>query len=327
MFTPATNFLTRHAFVVMPKAVRKPPQPHCSSATRCHTARCCGTAACSLSSIARSATAMRVLLYERVTDRDPSALIEFNPRERSLGRYLERVRPRLEGGPVVPFPGRRAVRPEPGTTLQLRTRGLIDPYARALAGRFLPSSDGIVRPPKCVVVDDTFDWKGDRHLKRPLVRNDHLRDARPRLHAQHHQRRRSSPGTYAGVVEKIPYLKSLGVTAVELMPIHEFPTEEPDGSKPTARQLLGLRSHGLLRPASRLHDRPQAGRPGPPVQRDGPRAARGRHRSDSRRRVQSHGRRQRDTARRSASRAWKTASITCSTTTARTRTIPAAAIR
>ena len=40
---------------------------------------------------------------------------------------------------------------------------LIDPYARALAGNFLPADEGIVRPPKCVVIDDTFDWQGDRH--------------------------------------------------------------------------------------------------------------------------------------------------------------------
>jgi len=36
------------------------------------------------------------------------------------------------------------------------------------AGKFQPAEDGITRPPKCVVVDDTFDWQGDRHLRRPL---------------------------------------------------------------------------------------------------------------------------------------------------------------
>ena len=34
------------------------------------------------------------------------------------------------------------------------------------------------------------------------------------------------PGTYLGVIEKIPYLQSLGVTAVELMPVHEFPIND-----------------------------------------------------------------------------------------------------
>ena len=39
------------------------------------------------------------------------------------------------------------------------------------------------------------------------------------------------PGTYAGLVEKIPYLKELGVTAVELLPMHEF--DENDLPAPT----------------------------------------------------------------------------------------------
>src|SRR5262249_62106569 len=45
---------------------------------------------------------------------------------------------------------------------------LIDPYAKALAGNFLPSPDGIIRPPKCVVVDDFFEWEGDRHLRHSI---------------------------------------------------------------------------------------------------------------------------------------------------------------
>ncbi len=45
---------------------------------------------------------------------------------------------------------------------------LIDPYAKALAGCFQQSDDGVIRPPKCVVVDDYFDWEGDRHLRRDL---------------------------------------------------------------------------------------------------------------------------------------------------------------
>src|SRR5688500_2677203 len=94
----------------------------------------------------------------------------------------------------------------------------------------MASEDGVIRPPKCVVVDDIFDWKGDRHLKRPLSETIIYE-----LHVRGFTRSPSSevnqPVTYAGVVEKIPYLKSLGITAVELMPVLEFPTEEADGSK------------------------------------------------------------------------------------------------
>ena len=47
------------------------------------------------------------------------------------------------------------------------------------------------------------------------------------------------PGTYLGVIEKIPYLKSLGVTAVELMPVHEFPIEDIRRHEARARPTTG----------------------------------------------------------------------------------------
>jgi glycogen operon protein len=81
-------------------------------------------------------------------------------------------------------------------------------------------------PPKCVVVDEAFDRQGDRHLRRGLsdtvIYEMHVRGftASPTSGVEH-------PGTYLGVIEKIPYLKSLGVTAVELMPVHEFAAAMP----------------------------------------------------------------------------------------------------
>ena len=61
-----------------------------------------------------------------------------------------------------------------------------------------------------------------------------------------------SPGTFAGMREKIPYLKELGVNCVELMPIFEF--DEFENSRGTRRtgeladELLGLQHRRLLRP-------------------------------------------------------------------------------
>jgi isoamylase len=73
-----------------------------------------------------------------------------------------------------------------------------------------------------VVIDDYFDWEGDRHLRRDLSET-----VIYEMHVRGFTRSKTSgvehPGTYLGVIEKIPYLKSLGVTAVELMPVHEFP--------------------------------------------------------------------------------------------------------
>jgi len=89
-----------------------------------------------------------------------------------------------------------------------------------------------------VVVDDAFDWQGDRHLRRGLadtvIYELHVRGftASPSSGVAH-------PGTYRGIIEKIPYLKSLGVTAVELMPVHEYADEMPAPNATPRRNYWG----------------------------------------------------------------------------------------
>ena len=194
----------------------------------------------------RSATALRVLLYGRAVDREPNRVIDFNPSTDRWGDIWSMFVPGLKAGQLYHFQADGPFQPEKGHRFDSQAR-LIDPYARALAGRFLPASDGIVRPPKCVVVDDTFDWKGDRHLRRPLsetiIYEMHVRGfTRSSTSGVNH------PGTYLGVIEKIPYLKSLGVTAVELMPVHEFPVEDFFGGKAKRRNYWGYDSLAFFSP-------------------------------------------------------------------------------
>ncbi|MGL4514914.1 MAG: glycogen debranching protein GlgX [Lacipirellulaceae bacterium] len=176
----------------------------------------------------KNATEMRILLYKRVTDREPTRLIELNPETDRWGDIWSVFIPDLKAGTLYHFQANGPFEPERGHRFDPRAR-LIDPFAKALAGSFLSSEDGIVRPPKCVVIDDHFDWGGDRHLKRPLAESV-IYEMHVRGFTQSPSSDADSPGSYLGVIEKIPYLKSLGVTAVELMPLHEFPTEETDGT-------------------------------------------------------------------------------------------------
>ena len=175
----------------------------------------------------RSATAMRVLLYGAVDDPEPSEVIAFDPTRDRWGDIWSLFVPGLGPGCLYHFQADGPFDPQRGQRFDGRAR-LIDPYARALAGRFLPAADGVVRPPKCVVVDDAFDWRGDRHLRRGLADT-----VIYELHVGGFTRSPSSgvahPGTYLGVIEKIPYLRSLGVTAVELMPVHDFPDRPMSG--------------------------------------------------------------------------------------------------
>ena len=185
----------------------------------------------------RNATAMRLLLYDDVDDREPAEIISFDSRTDRWGDIWSIFVPDLAAGTLYHFQADGPFAPADGHRFQPQSR-LIDPYARALAGTFQPSRDGILRPPKCVVVDDYFDWEGDRHLNRDLSETI-IYEMHVRGFTQHESSNVEHPGTYLGVIEKIPYLQSLGVTAVELMPIHEFPIMGFDGAQAEIRNYWG----------------------------------------------------------------------------------------
>lgn len=178
--------------------------------------------------VSRFATEMRLLLYKNVSDPDPSEIISFDPRIHRWGDvwtlYLEGIEP----GQLYHFQASGPFEPAAGHRFDPNAR-LIDPYAKALCGDFLPGTDGIVRPPKCVVVSDEFDWSGERHIRRPLI-DSVIYETHVRGFTQNENSGVDHPGTYLGLIEKIPYLRELGVTTVELMPVHEFPTNQSDGS-------------------------------------------------------------------------------------------------
>ena len=103
---------------------------------------------------------------------------------------------------------------------------LIDPYARGLCSfPWGAPRQGLGREPCCMMGDASYDWEGDRPLLIPL-KDTVIYEMHVRGFTAHPSARVKHPGTFAGVVEKIPYLRELGVTAVELMPISEFNENE-----------------------------------------------------------------------------------------------------
>ncbi|MBU1864294.1 MAG: glycogen debranching protein GlgX [Candidatus Omnitrophica bacterium] len=96
---------------------------------------------------------------------------------------------------------------------------LIDPFARLLSGvEKWGEPRGVLR---CGIVQEIFDWENDRPINRPL-KDSIIYEMHVRGFTQHKSSGVDNPGTFMGIVEKIPYLKKLGITAVELMPINEF---------------------------------------------------------------------------------------------------------
>ncbi|MCC9600019.1 glycogen debranching protein GlgX [Stieleria sp. JC731] len=178
----------------------------------------------------RSATAMRLLLYNKVTDPEPADIIEFDRDTDRWGDVWSLSVQGLSPGQLYHFQASGPWDPDKGQRFDSAAR-LIDPYAQALAGTFQKGTDGVIRPPKCVVVQDDFDWEDDRHIRRDLSESIIYE-----MHVRGFTRSRTAkikcPGTYLGVIEKIPYLKELGITAVELMPVNEFPILDIWGNNP-----------------------------------------------------------------------------------------------
>jgi isoamylase len=126
------------------------------------------------------------------------------------------------GNPELPY----SEQEQPGFFRFDCTRTLMDPYAKAIGGRDewgkVPDwSDPY--PHRSRIVFDDFDWEGDRPPEIPkedLV----IYEAHVRGFTKHPSSgaREGRAGTFAGMREKIPYLKELGINCIELMPIYEF---------------------------------------------------------------------------------------------------------
>ena len=249
-------------------------------------------AACNSSSSVAAPRPCGVLLYDRVSAAEPAEIIDFDPDLNRWGDVWSVFVPGVKAGDLYHFQADGPHEPQRGYRFDPQAR-LIDPYCKALAGDFLPAVGGIIRPPKCVVIDDEFDWQGDRHLRRNLAETIIYE-----MHVRGFTQARSSevehPGTYLGVIEKIPYLKSLGVTAVELMPVHEFPILDCLGQKPPRVNYWGYDPAVLLLAASRLCREHEPGGQVREFKEMVRAVARGRHRGDPRRGLQPHGRRERE---------------------------------
>ena len=99
---------------------------------------------------------------------------------------------------------------------------VMDSYARLVAssGSFGDSKQKN-KVPKCIFKDMEYDWEQDEPLEIPL-HDSVLYKLHIRGFTKHVSSGITAKGTFKGIVEKIPYLKDLGITAIEAMPIFEF---------------------------------------------------------------------------------------------------------
>ncbi len=121
-----------------------------------------------------------------------------------------------------------------------RSKILLDPFARAIGGRevwMLRSNHGTNYPLRAQICDEDFDWDHDRPIRIPatdlVIYEMHVRGF-----TRHESSGVANPGTFDGIREKVPYLKSIGVNCIELMPIFEFDECENTRTNPTTGEPL-----------------------------------------------------------------------------------------
>ncbi|MBQ2529304.1 MAG: glycogen debranching enzyme, partial [Treponema sp.] len=189
-------------------------------------------------------------LFRDQDDTDPYASIEFDGIKNRTGDIWHIFVPGLKAGALYVYQVDGPFEPTEGHRFD-SSQFLFDPCTSAVTPvsvfKNLPptyrtpvdktdielsESRKFYKFPKCVVIDhDSFDWEGDRPLNLPASRSIIYE-----VHAKGFTAGKSSgvenPGTYDGFIQKIPDLKDLGVTSVELLPIFEFDEYENTNENP-----------------------------------------------------------------------------------------------
>jgi glycogen operon protein len=180
------------------------------------------------------ASGVELLFFDRVEDARPARVIPIDPADNRTYHYWHTFVPGVEPGQIYGFRVHGALDPARGLRFDAE-KLLLDPYARAVVipktyNRNAAASEGdnTATAMKSVVVDPhVYDWEGDKPLQRPssrtIVYEMHVRGFTRHPSAGVPENTR---GTYAGLIEKIPYLNELGVTAVELLPVFQYDSQD-----------------------------------------------------------------------------------------------------
>jgi isoamylase len=178
----------------------------------------------------RTATGVALVFFDRLDEAKPSRVIALDPAENRTYHYWHAFVPGVRPGQIYAY--RVSGPSDPARGLRFdAAKVLIDPYGLEVVvpggySREAASGEGdnAATAMKSVVVDPAvYDWDGDAPL--------HLPSSRTIIYEMHVGGFTRNPnsgvderirGTYAGLIEKIPYLRGLGITAVELLPVFQF---------------------------------------------------------------------------------------------------------
>jgi isoamylase len=209
----------------------------------------------------KHATRIELLLFDDERDTRPATVITLDPRQHKTYHYWHTFVPNLKAGQLYAYRADGPFAPERGLRFD-REKVLLDPYGLAVAVPPTYDREAAKRPGdtaatamKSVVADPhRYDWEGDAPLRRPYVET-----VIYELHVRGFTRHPSSGvpahkrGTFAGLIDKIPYLKDLGVTAVELLPVFQFDPYDA----PTRVNYWGYQPVSFFAPHHAFSSRPE----------------------------------------------------------------------
>jgi glycogen operon protein len=182
----------------------------------------------------RDALRVDLLFFDREDDNRPSRTISLDPVVNRSNHYWHAFVPGVQTGQLYGFRADGPYDPSSGLRFDA-TKVLLDPYGR---GVVVPKSysreaatqkgDNAATAMKSVIVDPSlYDWEGDSPINRPpthtIVYEMHVKGftAHPNSGVSEGNR-----GTFRGLIEKIPYLQELGISAVELLPVFQFDRQD-----------------------------------------------------------------------------------------------------
>jgi len=183
----------------------------------------------------RNATGIELLLFDREDDAHPSHVIPIDSFSNRTYHYWHTFVSGIRAGQIYAYRVDGKFDPSNGLRFD-PSKILLDPHGRGVAvpksyNREVIRKTGIDTTSiamKSVVVDPSqYDWEGDRPLNTPSSQSIIYE-----MHVRGFTRHQSSGiakhlrGTYAGLIEKIPYLRTLGITAVELLPVFQFDAQD-----------------------------------------------------------------------------------------------------
>lgn len=204
----------------------------------------------------RYASSVRLEFYQNPEDHAPAKVIVLDPLRHRTGDVWHVWVRGIASGQLYAYRIDGPYHPDEGHRFNAH-KLLLDPFARAVArvsdwnfaaARGYDSSsdladlsfstvDNAGTTPKCIFTYEHFDWEGDlppKHSASDTV----IYETHVRGFTIHPSSTVAYPGTFRGLTDKIPYFQELGVTAVELMPIHEFNENELSRRNPVTGETL-----------------------------------------------------------------------------------------